>query len=93
MSSDFLIYKGRPLVRCKKQIFYGSPSNSQIALINIDSEDSMHIPNKLSVGLVNSFAASKGSIFKPIKYSIKNSLFESLDLASVWLERSENDKK
>jgi len=93
MSSGFLSYKGRPLVRCKNQIFYGTPSNPQIVLISIDSEDDAHIPAKLSVGLVNSFAASKGSIFKPSKYSVKNSLFESLDLASAWLERSENDNK
>ena len=91
MDSGFFNYKGRPLARCKDRIFYGDPSNSKIIFIHIDEfSDGNGIPIKLSIGLVNSLAASTGSIFKPIKYSVKNSLFESLDLASAWLDRASN---
>jgi hypothetical protein len=88
MGFDFLKYKGRPLIRCKDQIFYGDPSNSQVTLIHVDSEDD-GIPNKLSVGLISSASAKKGNIFNPVKYSMKDSLFECIDLASAWLDRAE----
>lgn len=95
MENKFLVYRGRPLVRCKDQIFYGDPSKSQIILIHVDSEStsSPSVPDKLSIGLFNSLAAFKGHIFKPLKYSVKNSLFESLDLASAWLDRVESSQR
>ncbi len=88
MGFDFLRYKGRPLVRCKDQIFYGNPSNPQVILIHIDSENE-GIPVRLSVGLIDTSNAKKGNIFNPIKYSMKDSLFECIDLASAWLDRTE----
>lgn len=88
MGFDFLRYKGRPLVRCKDQIFYGDPSNSQVILIHIDSENE-GVPSKLSIGLINTASAKKGNIFNPIRYSMKDSLFECIDLASAWLDRAE----
>ena len=88
MGFDFLKYKGRPLVRCKDQIFYGDPSNPQVILIHIDFEKE-GLPVKLSVGLINTASAKKGNIFNPIKYSMKDSLFECIDLASAWLDRAE----
>ena len=88
MGFNFLKYRGKPLVRCKDQIFYGDPSNPQVILIHIDSE-SEGIPDRLSVGLIDTVSAKKGNIFNPIKYSIKDSLFECIDLASAWLDRAE----
>lgn len=84
-----LNYKGRRLVRCKDDFFYGNVLEPKIAFLHIDSrsEDNFKTPNKVSVGLVSTLAASHGSIFKPFKFSVKDSFFKALDLAAAWLER------
>lgn len=92
MDSKFLSYRGRPLVRCGDEIFYGKSSELQIVFMHIDSKSEDNIPDKVSVGLINSMAAFKGHFFKPLKYSVKSSLFEALDLASAWLDRMEISK-
>ena len=88
-SETILNYKGRRLVRCKDDLFYGSVSEPKIAFLHIDSrnEDDFKTPNKVSVGLVGTIAASRGSVFRPFKFSVKDSLYEALDLASAWLDR------
>lgn len=89
METEILNYKGRNLVRCKDDLFYGNVSESKITFLHIDSrnQDNFQTPNKVSVGLVGTLAASRGNIFKPFKFSIKDSLFEALDLACAWLDR------
>lgn len=95
MESETLFYKKRPLVRCKDDMFYGRVSESHVVLIHVDSksDDDFKVPNKLSVGLIPTLAASKGNYFKPKKFSEKSSFFEALDLASAWLDRVESPKR
>ena len=88
-----LNYKGRRLVRCKEDFFYGNISEPSIAFLHIDSRSEENFkPNKVSVGLVGTLSASRGNVFKPFKFSVKDSLFEALDLASVWLDRQSSQK-
>ena len=58
-SETILNYKGRRLVRCKDDLFYGNILDPKIALLHIDSrnEDNFKTPNKVSVGLVGTIAA------------------------------------
>lgn len=95
MESETLFYKKRPLVRCKDDVFYGNVSESCVVFMHIDSrsDDDFKIPNKVSVGLIPTLAASKGNYFKPKKFSEKSSFFEALDLASAWLDRVESQKR
>jgi hypothetical protein len=90
-----LNYKGRCLVRCKDDFFYGNVLEPKIAFLHIDSrsENNFKTPNKVSVGLVGTIAASRGSIFKPFKFSVKDSFFAALDLASAWLERQSSSNQ
>ena len=83
-----LSYKGRRLVRCKDDFFYGNVLEPKIVFLHIDSrsEDNFKMPNKVSVGLVGTLEVSN-DIFKPFKFSVKDSFFEALDLAAAWLER------
>lgn len=89
METEILNYKGRHLVRCKDDLFYGNVSEPKITFLHIDSrnQDNFQTPNKVSVGLVGTLAASHGNIFKPFKFSVKDNLFEALDLACAWLDR------
>ena len=92
MKSEILTYKGRPLVRCKDEFYYGDILKSHVIFIKIDSRmnDASNLPNKLSIGLINSSSAFHGNIFNPAKFSQKSSLFEALDLGSAWLDRVES---
>ena len=92
---DCLFYKKRPLVRSGDVIFYGSVSGSHVVKIDIKSKKfigKLEIPNTLDVQLVNSAAAVRGNIFRNVKFSEKNSIYEALDLGCAWLERLESLK-
>ncbi|MBO6126859.1 MAG: hypothetical protein J6P21_02535 [Clostridia bacterium] len=96
MESEMILnYKGRRLVRCKDDLFYGNVSEPKIAFLHIDSkiEDNFKTHNKVSVGLVGTIAASRGSVFRPFKFSVKDSLYEALDLASAWLDRQSSSNQ
>lgn len=95
MSADVLSYKGRRLVRCGDDMFYGNVSEPRVVFMHVDSrsDDKFRIPTKVSVGLVGTLAAAHGVVFKPFKFGIRDSLFEALDLACAWLDRQGLPKK
>lgn len=87
---EFLTYKGFPLVRKKDVIYYGNMTDDYIIM--------MQILQTKRVGDMN--VASKIKIYKMLtdetlnpmeaitQTSEKESLYEALDLAYVWLERA-----
>lgn len=90
----FLMYKDKPMVRCGNEIYYGDMSQSHIIKLNILStkkEGENELPDKVEVQLL------KSDIQLPEKERIvkkgeRESLYDSLDLGFVWLERALKDK-
>ncbi len=87
--SDFLTYKGKPLVRCKNEIYYGDMSEKYVVKLEILSckkEGKIEIPDKVKVMLMHSDTglSDKDRI---IKSSEKVGLYEAMDIGSIWLER------
>ena len=87
---DVLLYKGRPLRRCKNEIYYGDLSEKYIVAIQIlDSEKKgeLDIGGKMSVSLMltDSEIRLKDRI---VKHSEKQGLYNPLDIGSIWLERA-----
>ncbi len=87
MAEKFLEYKGKPLVRCGNEIYYGNMSESHVVKFTILSNDADGEPNKIDVALLksNTELSEKDRV---VKKSTKATMFEALDIGFVWLERT-----
>lgn len=86
----FLEYKGRPLVRCGKTIYYGSMSDPFVICLNILNDEDikdLKLSGKVVIQLINTDADISPKE-KIVKKSEKIGLFNALDLGAVWLERA-----
>lgn len=85
-----LAYKGKPLVRCGKTIYYGNMSDPYVICLNVlDDTDikDLKLSGKVVIQLLNT-DPDVSPKEKIIKKSEKNGLFNALDLGAVWLERA-----
>lgn len=85
-----LEYKGKPLVRCGKTIYYGSMSDPYVICLNILSDEDikgLKVSGKVAIQLIDTDPSVTSPKEKIIKKSEKQGLFNALDLGAVWLER------
>jgi hypothetical protein len=85
-----LQYKGRPLQRIDNMIYYGSFSDPYIIMLQIletKKVKDLDVASKVSVQLQLTDATVK-SRDRVVKKSEKSSLYDAIDVGSVWLERS-----
>ncbi len=90
MADEFLTYKGRPLVRNKDIIYYGSTEDKYIVMIKINSTKDVggvEVADKVTVQLISSDpeVPAKDRI---IKKSDKTGLYAAMDIGAIWLERA-----
>ncbi len=88
--SNFLTYKGKPLVRKGNEIYYGLMTERYIVRFEILSskkDGSLEIADKVSVKLLDS-NTDKPMDKRVKKESVKSTLFDALDLGFTWLERA-----
>ena len=86
-----LEYKGKPLVRCGKTIYYGSMSDPYVICLNILSDEDikgLKVSGKVAIQLIDTDPSVTSPKEKIIKKSEKQGLFNALDLGAVWLERA-----
>jgi len=89
-----LEYKGRPLRRKDNIIYYGSFDDKYIVMLNIletKKEKELEIATRVRVELQLTDSTLRG------KDRIKNrsekaSLYEAMDIGSIWLERALSSK-
>ena len=85
-----LTYKGHPLRRKDNLIYYGSMADKYIIMLQIMSVrnvSDIEIASKVSLQLQFTDPDLK-SRDRVVKKTEKDSLFEAMDVASVWLERA-----
>lgn len=85
----FLTYKGKPLVRCGKTIYYGNMSDPYVACLQIQSDKEfkdISLSEKVFIQIIKTDPEVSPKE-KIVKKSEKVGLFNALDLGSVWLER------
>ncbi len=90
---DFLTYKGKPLVRKGKEIYYGDMSDSFVArfeILSAKKDGKLEIADKVLVQLLDS-NTDKSMKDRIKKESTKDNLFAALDLGFTWLERALKD--
>ena len=85
----FLEYKGRPLVRAGKQIYYGSLNDPYVVYLTLKNSNEFK-DITLAQEITIQFHSTDHTLTtkdKIIKKKKKNGLFVALDLGATWLER------
>ncbi len=88
-NESFFLYKGRPLVRSGKTIYYGDMNDSYVVMMQIHSQKSLE---DLQVSDSVSLQMMSTDLTLPpdkliLKKAEKQGLYQALDIASVWLDR------
>ena len=89
-AKKMLTYKGKPLVRDGNTIYYGDMADEYVAMLMIaetaDFSD-MKLPSKVSVQVVST-DQDLNPKDRIIKKTEKNNLYDALNIATIWLERT-----
>lgn len=89
--NDFLMYKGKPLARSEKTIYYGFPYEPYVAMLQIlgavpSGDDGLMMSNKIMVQILSTDETKKPTD-RIAKKAEKQGLYEALNIASIWLDR------
>lgn len=90
-----LNYKGRPLVRSKNEMYYGSMADPYVVFMQVVStkqENGEEMPDKVIVSLLSTDTSLEPKD-RIAKQSVKNGLYNALDFAAILLERALADNK
>lgn len=93
-NKEFFTYKGRPLVRCGDELYYGSMAERFVIRMQIKSKKTvgdMEIADKVSIQLMCT-DPDLSPRKQLIKASEKTGLFVAMDIAEIWLERALSNK-
>ena len=87
---EFSTYKGKPLVRCGDELYYGSMDERFVIRMQIKSKkevNGVEIADKVAIQLMCT-DPDLSPRKQLVKSSEKNGLYVALDIADVWLERA-----
>ena len=85
---EFSTYKGKPLVRCGDELYYGSQEYSKgKPLYEVKTVGDTEIADKVAIQLLCT-DPDLSPRKQLVKSSEKSGLYVALDIADVWLERA-----
>jgi len=87
--SQFLTYKGRPLVRCGNKIYYGNMADGYVCEMTVkasEQKNGLSVATSISVRLMCTDPTCPPAEMI-VNKSDKNNLTDALEIASIWLER------
>lgn len=89
-AGEFSTYKGRPLVRCGNEIYYGKMEEPYVIRMQIKSTKEVggqQIADKITVQLLatDPYLSPRRQL---VKSSEKTGLYLAMDIADIWLERA-----
>lgn len=90
-----LTYKGRPLVRCKNDIYYGNLSDPYVIFMQVlttREEKGVQVADRIHVTLLSTDTA-KSPIERMARQSDKNGLWSALEIGNIWLEKALADHR
>ncbi len=90
-----LTFRGRPLIRQDKTLYYGSMADKQITMLqelDVKDENGIKVGTRVTVTLMltDNDLPPKDRI---IKKGEKSGLYEAMDLATAWLDRASASKE
>ena len=92
-AKPFLEYKGRPLVRCGKTLYYGNLYDDYVVMMQIVDTvpfGDMNFAGKIIVQLLNTDPNAAPTELV-IKKTDTRGLFNAIDIAAVWLDTALED--
>ena len=87
---EFSTYKGKPLVRCGDELYYGSMAERFVIRMQIKTKKTVgdtEIADKVAIQLLCT-DPDLSPRKQLVKSSEKQGLYVALDIADVWLERA-----
>ena len=87
---EFSTYKGKPLVRCGDELYYGSMAERFVIRMQIKTKKTVgdtEIADKVAIQLLLT-DPDLSPRKQLVKSSEKSGLYVALDIADVWLERA-----
>ena len=85
----FFMYKNRPLVRKENVMYYGDIGEDYVCMLTVESSTQLRdikIGNKVFLQLISTDPnVSMQDVV--VKHTVKNSLYDALDIAGIWIER------
>ncbi len=92
-SKEFMTYRGKPLVRCGKELYYGNMDEPFVIHMIIKSTkdvNGLEVADKVAIQLM---ATDPGLSPRKqlVKTSEKSGLYLAMDIAEVWLKRALKD--
>lgn len=85
-----LTYKGKPLVRCGNEIYYGDLADPYVIFMQVlttRDENGTKVADRLHVILMST-DSTKPLPERVVKQSSKVGLYTALEIGSMWLERA-----
>ena len=87
---EFSTYKGKPLVRCGDELYYGSMAERFVIRMQIKTKKTVgdtEIADRVAIQLLCT-DPDLSPRKQLVKSSEKSGLYVALDIADVWLERA-----
>ena len=87
---EYSTYKGKPLVRCGDELYYGSMEERFVIRMQIKSkkeQNGLEVADKVTIQLLCT-DPDLSPRKQLVKSSEKSGLYLALDIADVWLERA-----
>ena len=85
-----LTYKGRPLVRCKNDIYYGNLSDPYVIFMQVlttKEENGVQVADRVHETLLST-DTTKSPIERRVQQSNKNGLYSALEIGTIWLDKA-----
>ena len=89
-AQEFSTYKGRPLVRCGDELYYGNMSDPFVIRLQIKTKTevgSIQVADKVIIQLLAT-DPDLSPRKQLVKSSEKQGLYLAMDIADIWLERA-----
>ena len=89
-AQEFSTYKGRPLLRCGDELYYGNMSDPFVIRLQIKTKTevgSISVADKVIIQLLAT-DPDLSPRKQLVKSSEKQGLYLAMDIADIWLERA-----
>lgn len=89
-AQEYLLYKGKPLVRCGNVLYYGNMTDKYVIKMEIKGSEkvgSLDVASKVVIQLLNTDPSLRARK-QIVKTSERDGLYAAMDIADAWLERA-----
>ncbi|MGI6030484.1 MAG: hypothetical protein ACOX7F_03170 [Eubacteriales bacterium] len=88
--SEYLLFKGKPLVRCGNALYYGDMKDKYVIamqIVDTEKKEQLDMATKVIIQLQATDGSGRAPV-KTIKTSEKMGLYDAIDIGQIWLQRA-----